>query len=245
MKPLLSIVIPTYNRYEYLFHSIDSILSIDSDSFELIVQDNTLDNSRILDYLADTHDERLKYFHNVKHVSMMENCDDGVSHANGEFVCVLGDDDSICQNLISATKFCKENKIEACNFLMACFNWPDMTFKDRQEPNLFCLEKASGSVLLYNPKVELDLSLKSGRGLLLSMPKAYHGLVSMDCMNRIKNATGSYFPGPSPDMANAACVCLESKKTAFIFDYLIISGYGYNSARGQGNRLSGNTKENP
>ncbi|MNT58405.1 Spore coat polysaccharide biosynthesis protein SpsA [compost metagenome] len=57
--PLLSIIIPTRNRKEYAASAIRSILSIPSEDFELIVQDNS-DNDELLALLASqAHDTRL------------------------------------------------------------------------------------------------------------------------------------------------------------------------------------------
>ena len=49
---LLSIIIPTYNRYEYLIESLDVMAdTIESRQVEIVVQDNTVDNTAIVDYL--------------------------------------------------------------------------------------------------------------------------------------------------------------------------------------------------
>ena len=49
--PLLSIVIPTKNRYEYLFPVLDaSIQYIAGSDYEIVVQYNTHDNSPAIEY---------------------------------------------------------------------------------------------------------------------------------------------------------------------------------------------------
>lgn len=48
---LLSVIVPTKNRYEYLKQCITTLASIDNGSIELIIQDNSDDNLEILAFL--------------------------------------------------------------------------------------------------------------------------------------------------------------------------------------------------
>lgn len=234
---ILSVLIPTYNRYKYLKDCLKASLSLKSDEYELIVQDNTENNEEILAFINQLNDRRIKYYHVKEHLCVSDNCDLAMSHAGGEYICMIGDDDTICENIIDAAKFCKKNNIDAVNYFMPGFNWPDMTFEGKdKEANMFYTDKADGTVVLTDAKDELYTAIKTAEGLSRKMPRAYHGLVSKKCMDKIYKKTGTYFPGPSPDMANAVAVCLAAERTALVKDYMIVSGYGYNSARGEGNR---------
>ena len=69
--PLLSIVIPTKNRYEYLFPVLDaSIQYIAGSDYEIVVQDNTHDNSPAIEYFLRQTDPRIKYFHSPEPVDI-------------------------------------------------------------------------------------------------------------------------------------------------------------------------------
>lgn len=236
-QPILSIVIPTYNRYQYLYDCVNSIREIDSDEIEIVIQDNTENNEEFAGFIQNLNDSRIKYYHKAEHVSVIENCDMGVGHATGEYICMIGDDDTICVNILKAVHYLKDNSIEGCNFPFPGFNWPDMTFENgmSQEPNMFFKSKADGSITIVDAKQELrDFGCKGG--LNDYMPRLYHGVVAKTCMDRIYNKVGTYFPGPSPDMANAVATCLEIEKSVYLSDYLIVSGYGHASARGEGRR---------
>ena len=237
-KPLVSVVIPTYNRYNYLKGCLEAILSIKSDDLEVVVCDNTPENGEIIAYLEKINDKRIKYHHKIEHISMTENCDMGVGYAEGEYVCMIGDDDCVSDNIIRAATYCKKNQVEACVYPYPGFNWSDMTFEGKTQKQARFQTKvaADGSVRLLNGHDELMYSLHSSAGLKATMPKVYHGMVSKACLQRIHDKIGTYFPGPSPDMANAVTVCLEAKKSIYLSDYLIISGYCYKSATGEGNR---------
>ncbi len=235
-KPLVSIVIPTYNRYQYLYDCVDATRSIDSDELEIIIQDNSTDNKKFSEYVNEVNDSRIKYYYEAEHVSVVDNCDKGVSHATGDYICMIGDDDTVCENIIKAAHYLKDHGIEGCCFPFPGFNWPDMTFENgkKKEANMFVKYKADGSVKEISPLEPL-----ANNALLSSleyMPRLYHALVSKQCVDRLYKKIGTCFPGPSPDMANAVATCLEVGKSVYISDYLIVSGYGKGSARGEGNR---------
>ena len=65
MRPLLSIVIPTKNRYFTLINLVEKLLTWDNDDYEVVVQDNSEDNSDIIDFLKKyENNKNLRYFHN-------------------------------------------------------------------------------------------------------------------------------------------------------------------------------------
>ena len=63
MGYLLSIVVPTKDRYFYLKHLIELIKSFNSDDIELIIQDNTSNNTEIINYLDNLDFPHLKYYY--------------------------------------------------------------------------------------------------------------------------------------------------------------------------------------
>ena len=96
MKPLLSIVIPTKNRYPTLTNLVEKLLDWGDGDYEVIVQDNSEDNTPIKGFLLNySNDSRLKYFHNLNHVTVCQNSEDAINNSTGEYICFLGDDDGI------------------------------------------------------------------------------------------------------------------------------------------------------
>ena len=62
-KNLLSIIIPTKNRYSTLLPVLDSIIDNLSNEYEyeVIIQDNSDDNKPCIDYLSNKNASKLKY----------------------------------------------------------------------------------------------------------------------------------------------------------------------------------------
>ncbi|MDR8393380.1 glycosyltransferase family 2 protein [Aliifodinibius sp. S!AR15-10] len=91
-KPLVSVIIPTYNRSKLLKRAIDSVLQQTYSHLEcLVVDDASTDNTN--EVIAEYEDERIIYIrHNEnKHVSVARNT--GIKHAGGKYLAFLDDDD--------------------------------------------------------------------------------------------------------------------------------------------------------
>lgn len=93
MLPLASIVIATKDRGTEILATIDSVLALDYDNFEVILVDNCSNrqNQQILVGLQQQHPDRLVYIReNNLGLSNARNC--GIRHSKGEFILFLDDD---------------------------------------------------------------------------------------------------------------------------------------------------------
>lgn len=92
--PLVSIVIPTYNREQWIGEAIESAQQQDYVNLEIIVNDDcSTDNSDGLigKYL---HDPRIKYFKNDKNIGLIANFNKLFFElAEGDYVTLVGSDD--------------------------------------------------------------------------------------------------------------------------------------------------------
>ncbi|HFP9950180.1 TPA: hypothetical protein ACHOT6_005193, partial [Escherichia coli] len=66
------------------------------------------------------------------------------------------------------------------------------------------------------------------------LPRIYYGLVCRESLDHVFNLTGQYFPGPSPDMANAASLSLVIKSFYYLNFPVFIAGSSSKSAAGLG-----------
>lgn len=89
-KPLVTVIIPTYNRVRFLKEAIDSVLSQDFKNFELIVvDDGSTDNT--FELLSEYRDSIKFLKQNNKGVSAARNR--GIAEAKGELIAFLDSDD--------------------------------------------------------------------------------------------------------------------------------------------------------
>ena len=97
--PLVSIVIPTYNRINLLLNAIDSVKEQSYNNWELIIVDDLSTDSteEVLTQMMKT-DCRIKYYRrkvdNVPGISKYLNY--GIEKANGKYIARLDDDDVWC-----------------------------------------------------------------------------------------------------------------------------------------------------
>lgn len=98
-SPLVSIVIPTYNRPQHVLLSIKSALAQTYPQIEIIVQDNASDVD-LTAAIEQLHDSRVRYYRNDRNLGATKNFALGLSRANGEFVGLLADDDLIAPTFV-------------------------------------------------------------------------------------------------------------------------------------------------
>jgi len=90
VNPLVSVIIPSYNRCQQLKEAIDSVLAQDFEDSELIVVDDG-STDKTPDLLAD-YDEKLTAIRrNNGGVSAARNT--GIAAASGELIAFLDSDD--------------------------------------------------------------------------------------------------------------------------------------------------------
>jgi glycosyltransferase involved in cell wall biosynthesis len=235
--PLLSIVIPTKNRYEYLKVLIDKLLSYETQDFEVVVNDNSEDNSLFVDYVNSIQDERFKYKHVSKWLSVVENCDMAISLSSGKYVCMLGDDDGILiSKAIELLRLMEKKGYEAAVLTQMSYSWPDSSHVLwKNVSGKFVIHKFTNVVHEQDTQAELNKVLRQGAGFGLgNIPRVYHAIVKKSVLDEMKKETGTYFPGPSPDMANAVGLTKYIKRHIYLDFPVIISGHSKKSTGGQG-----------
>lgn len=108
-KPLVSIVVPCYNREKYIETCIDSVLSQDYQNWEcIIVNDGSKDNTLNLVTNFEARDNRIKVI-NQKNLGVSQARNKGIDLASGTFLFFLDSDDKLNNNAISTLVAAYEN----------------------------------------------------------------------------------------------------------------------------------------
>ena len=95
-SPLVSVVIPTYNRPDLLVRSINSVLCQTHPNLELLVVDDRSENDTNKNLVNDyaVRDPRVKYVRNDYHTKGIPGArNQGVDIAIGQYIAFLDDDD--------------------------------------------------------------------------------------------------------------------------------------------------------
>jgi len=233
---LLSILIPTKDRYSTLIPVLDSIRSIKSKDYEVVIQDNSSDNFTILNYLQLISDERLKYYYSKSRLSQTENSDLAVKNSVGKFVCFIGDDDGILPQIIEVVKMMERRSIGIIKCNVPDYYWPKMRSNSTSQnvTGIISINTFNYSFIKVECRPELKKVLKKGGTKIGGLPCLYHGIVKRSVLDKIYQQCNSFFPGPSPDMANAVALSFFEEYYWYLDIPIVISGKSIDSIGGQG-----------
>lgn len=227
-KYLITIIIPTKNRQEYVLKAVEQILSIDDERIQVVLQDNSINSSLELMLKEYSKDNRLKYNYSSEILSFVDNFDIAVSLADGDYVCIIGDDDGINPQIIDVVEWASKNNIDAIKpELNAVYFWPNsQAVKGEKDNGYLNIYKITAKAKMCNPYLEVEKLLKQGgqNYLSLDLVKLYHGIVKKECLDSIKTKTGMYFGGLSPDIYMTVALSLTINKVVSIDLPLTISG---------------------
>lgn len=219
MSPLLSVVVPTHNRSAYAISCIEAVLASTSSELQLVMTDTSTDGKLYAllqepdcPFLADP---RFLYRRIDTASNLTKNHNDAIALATGEYVCIIGDDDCLTTAAIDAARWASENHIPVISHTQkSIYAWPD--FRS-------ILARTGHAARLYVPRQAKPAQWRSGEADLAAalqrafqateqMPRCYHGIVRRELLETIREQTGAYFHGSSPDMSGAvAMACLVAR----------------------------------
>jgi len=102
-QPLVSVGLPTFNRADRLRRAIDSVLSQDYASLELIICDNaSSDGTQHMCEEYARQDSRIVYRRQATNCGMHENFKRAFAESHGAFFMWMGDDDWLDRNYLSS-----------------------------------------------------------------------------------------------------------------------------------------------
>lgn len=125
-KPFFSIIIPVYNTGHLLEKCIESVITQDISSYEvLIINDGSTDNSEIICQTIVEKYENIRYF-SKKNGGLSDARNVGLLNSKGEYIIFLDSDDIIQTGslikLVSVMKKYNNVEIFACNYLYCSHN---------------------------------------------------------------------------------------------------------------------------
>ena len=105
-KPIISIIIPSYNKQNILLKSIRSIQNQNFKNLEIIiVNDFSNDNStNIFNYLLES-DSRIRIFHHMKNLGVFKSRLDGILYSKGKYIILFDPGDFYEDNYVLLDAF--------------------------------------------------------------------------------------------------------------------------------------------
>lgn len=252
MVPLISVVIPTHNRARYAISAIRSVLAIQDDRIELVVSDTSTDE-KLAALIADEKnscvgDPRLNYFRPREKLDMTGNHNAAIGAARGEYVCLIGDDDTVSAECLVAAEWAMSKGIELISpNVVANYVWPDFRhrFFGGGHASRLYFARQMGGVSLGKSDESLARALVNAAQGTDGLPKIYHGLVKRTLLEKIRQISGAYFHGSSPDVSGAIGLALVGSDFVVIDYPLTIPGAsgGSNTGRSAMNKHKGKIEQ--
>lgn len=218
MQPVLSIVVPTRERADYLAACLRTCIASPSQKMEILVLDNaSRDNTA--DVVRAFDDPRIRYVRSDRRLSMRDNFEKGIHESTGRILGFIGDDDGIFpfapEQII---KTFETQPIEALSAARAHYAWPDLLLGRR---GMALLPRSQG--------FEMRSSREALRPLLKTndyyrLPCIYHGFVARSAVDRAIARQGRFFVSSIVDCASTIALCLDDVRFGFSSSPLVING---------------------
>ena len=219
---LFSIIIPTRQRHDTLKHSIQSVLNQTHKEFELVVMDN-FSSPETAEVVDSFNDERIKYYRAPERLSMSDNWELALSHATGEYMTVLGDDDAlmpdcleICLNLL------KEYDVQTVAWSRSTVYWWQSAIVPWHKNKLYVRLHDQVAVnfqarqklkQFYNFEVSYD-----------ELPMLYNAFIHRSLIEKIKSVHGKYFMSSIPDVYSGVINAYYLENYLYSFRPLSVAG---------------------
>ncbi len=165
-NPFFSLLLPTFNRADFLPMAIESILRQTFGNFEIVISDGgSTDDTEAK--VGAIKDDRIKYVRSEKRIDMAQNYQKAFDNSSGDFVVFFSDDDALLPSALAKLK----HIIHAHDSQMVVFPFARYYHDDDYEPG----RKIKKNSVLFAPFTRKILE-KSGLEELLWLFSSY-GLI--------------------------------------------------------------------
>lgn len=233
--PLLSVIVPTHNRAKYALPTVRSLLAL-SERIEVVVSDTSSDDvlQDAIAQLPAAH--RVNLVRPPTGVSVVDNFNAALAAATGDYLVFIGDDDLVTSAAIHIAEWAKRTGVDAVSVAFpANYYWPD--FQHRLRGDFYAgtlrIDDFSGCISEHDAQRALTDAAESLGNGVMTMPRAYAGMISLELANRIRQRHGELFGGVSPDIYSAALISSECRRCMRIDYPIVVPGNSGASTSGQ------------
>lgn len=229
-KPYFSVVLPTRNRADLLPSAIRSVLGQSFGDFEIIVSDNnSVDETAQVVQSFD--DKRVKYFRSEKPLSIGDSLEFALSHATGEYINFLSDDDAYSKILLERfDQIIKKEKAEIVTCSLAPYYSVDTYNYGKQ------IEKESLVVFPFNREItvlnrseavntlfaSVDLSGEAKEYNFVGFPQLVNSTYHHSIIEKTQKRIAKLFPILCNDIYTAALFLNIAEKYCYVDEPLYL-----------------------
>jgi glycosyltransferase involved in cell wall biosynthesis len=202
MLPLVSICIPCYKQIEFLKRNLDAVVAQTFTDFEVIITDDTPDDSveKLVNAYKEKLGDKLKYFRNKISLGSPENWNECVRKASGKYIKIMHHDDwfSSPESLGAFVKLMQENPNTSLGFCATDILEVKSGKKRQHSPTSEQLSqlKAEPEILFFGNFIGPPSSIIYEKSLNIEFDKKTKYVVDVDFYIRAfqKNKNFAYTP---------------------------------------------------
>lgn len=225
--PKFSIVIPTHARPDTLAHALRTAVEQSFEDVEILVHESG-DDPRVAETVARAGDHRTRFRSTGRIVSMPENWERALDCTTGEYITFIGDDDGLVPDACATvSEILEKTPADIVSWRPAAYYWPQYV-NDRLRNRLQALLTEPDVLELKSSRIMLELVYRF-RADYSRLPMIYNSFVSRALVDRVKNKTGRYFLGGSPDVSSGILNALFCDSYLFSGRPLSVSGLSHHS----------------
>ena len=205
----LTIVIPTRERCETLFHTIRCCLNQTYSNYELLICDNySQDNTK--EVVNSFNDKRIRYINSGERLSMSANFDFALKHVEKDsYLMYIGDDDGVLPNSLEyVNNIINKEQVEAVVSYNAFYTWPGT----QKSNKLFWSPKEGYEI--RDSKDWINKYLRFNMEYTFDLPGAYCGFVKRSVFDRVTKEN-LFFRSPTPDSYSALAIAFATDKYVY------------------------------
>lgn len=186
---------------------------------EIVIADNSKGDA-LQEYIREINNPQIKYTHTTEPLNFIQNFNNCIELAGGRYVIMIGDDDIVRGEIMQIVRWMKEHNVSSVTTKKFIeYYWPDNS-REGFEKGSLKVPEFSSNIEVSNNSDNLIKLAKYGFISYQSFPlsKVYHGIVDRNVLTRVKEVTGNYFGGASPDIYSCLAISSVVEKN-YVIDY--------------------------
>ncbi len=223
-KVKFTVIIPTRERADTLYHCLRTIIAQDYENLTILVSDNfSQDNTK---KVVDSFDDpRIRYINTGKRVSMSHNWEFALNHVTDGWVTFVGDDDALLPRALArVSEVIQQTNCQAIVSKWCAYDWPNSTVN----ANRLHIPLTSGIEQRNGP--EWLSAVMHGHASYLDLPHLYTGaFADISVINQARNVNGIFFLSMTPDVYSGIALASILDHYVMLKDPVAIAGISIHS----------------
>ncbi|HEY1189039.1 MAG TPA: glycosyltransferase family 2 protein [Gemmata sp.] len=197
-----SVVIPTRERAGTLRYALRTCLDQQFDDYEVVVSDN-FSSPATKAVVDEARSPKVRYVRTPEPLALTDSWEFGLSHARGEYVLLIGDDDGVLPHgLNELDALLRETRAKALRWDAVFYTWPTVALEGQGD----YLRVPMGQKLVERRAREVIPAVVAGTECYTELPMVYNAAVHRDVLDELRARTGRVFPHQYPDVYSGMAV---------------------------------------